>query len=268
MADNDRIIDLTDEVVETSPEDETIIALTDVVSPDEDIIELTDTVEEADSTEPVIDLMEAVTVAAAAEVVPVYPSPEVEETVVDLDEIEAEAPAQAAATDKTTATYGVFDTIDTEPAAEDAASPYAESGAEPDETLEAATVSSESDLGDVVYFDDEAEEEYERASEDDFVESLGMALDDTEEDEAEPEPVAEEIIEAAVESMPEAGPPAAVAAAPVLDIPEDQLEAAIEKAVENAVSGKIEAILIQVVENAVSRELEKIKKAILDEMAD
>jgi hypothetical protein len=268
MADNDRIIDLTDEVVETSPEDETIIELTDVVSPDEEVIELTETVEEDASTEPVIDLMEEATVAGAAVVPPVDTSPEVEETAAGPDEIEAEAPPEAAAADETTATYGVFETMGTEPVTEDAAISHTEGEGEPDDAPDAAAAPSESDLGDVVYFDDDAEEDYETASENDFVESLGMALDDTGEDEAEPEIVAEEVIEETTESILQDAPPAPVAAAPVLDIPEDQLEAAIEKAVENAVSGKIEAILVQVVENAVSREIEKIKKAILDEMAD
>lgn len=241
MTDANGIIDLTDEVVETAPDDDTVIELTEVVSADDEIIEL-DEVADADAATDSVDAP----LAAEAEMIDLVDASGENEVVelIDASGDEASTPAEA---------------WNAEPIAP---------------APESVDTASESDLGDVVYFDDELEAGLEEEEKDDFVESLGMEIEDNSGEDADDEDFESEAGTADAEPQPafpglttEEHAAAEIAVAQALAIPEDQLDAAIEKAVENAISGKIETILAQVVEKAVTREIEKIKKALLDDLA-
>jgi hypothetical protein len=276
MAEKNGIIDLTDEVVDASPEDDTIIDLTAAVSPDDDIIELTDAIDDGEAEALDIDLVDEApaedhdAVDLVEEIPDVdVPTPDAEETAVDpFADVEAEDIAEAAAeaAPADTPSSGVFDIADIE-AGSDAVDATVEADTQIPEAPESSEASSESDLGDVVYFDDSVEDDLEESPQDDFVESLGMAIDETYEDEDDTEETMAETTAGEAELDADGAAPE-MAAAPALDIPEDQLAAAIENAVEKAVSGKVEAILVQVVEKAVGQEIARIKKAIMDEMTD
>lgn len=328
MTDKDGIIDLTDEVVESAPDDDTVIELTEVVSNDDEIIELSEAIDADADLESVIDLVEPLPTAEENVIDLVEPFPAAEEEVIDLadasgvdeavDLLEevgdgeresaappteawspmAAEPAQPAAGEITPPASLETDvsTTGVEPFTEAAASVFAtgedggsddaesiESTTEPEApeavspTPESDTASSESDLGDVVYFDDELEAGLEDEEKDDFVESLGMEIEDRSGEEADEDFESEPLPADSAGTTPEPVFPgltteehaaAEIAVAQALAIPEDQLEAAIEKAVENTISGKIETILTQVVEKAVTQEIEKIKKALLDDLAD
>lgn len=306
MTDKDGIIDLTDEVVESAPDDDTVIELTEIVSDNDEIIELSEPIDTDADSERVIDLVEPLP-AGDEEVIDLADASGEDETVDLLEEVGdaesegAETPAEAwsaAAAEPAADEVPTPPTPEAEPVTEAAAPFFATDEADGSNSAdgieltaereapaafspapENADTSSESDLGDVVYFDDELEAGFEDEQEDDFVESLGMEIEDNSGEESDGDENFESEHPAAdtVDTTPDPAFPgltteehaaAEIAVAQALAIPEDQLEAAIEKAVEKAISGKIETILTQVVEKAVTQEIEKIKKALLDDLAD
>ena len=123
------------------------------------------------------------------------------------------------------------------------------------------------------------------ASEDDFIESLGMTLEseidsmsqaDTV-DQLPSEPEHADMAQGA--SMPDidTGIPEAVAAPVSAEDPselsaqtvsDEKLEAAIENVVNRMFSDKIESILNRVIEQTVTREIERLKRLLLEDSAE
>ncbi len=265
------VVELTETVEITEPDDE-IVDLTDMVTEPEaagDVVELTEEIEAPVAEAEVVDLNQAADSAAAepeiidlgdalenaaasegAEPAGIKEPVGTEDEVIDLAEtFGAAKPASAPAEVDEPVEADGSEAADTEQAG-----PEAETGPDEDTENMAQLVSLDEDD-----FDNEFEETYE--GDDNFTDSLGMAIDDTVEDDGQDEATVEprESEPAVVESG------SADSAAETITIDPDQLEAALEKAVEKAFSGRIEKILVNIVEKTVRDEITRLRDLLMDD---
>ncbi len=225
--DNEGIIDLLEAVDEPALEDikEDIAAEETESTEDQEIIELEDeTVNASQADEGIIDLLEAVD------------EPGLED---EKEDVVAEK-AESAAEEIITLTEAMSDTPQE---IEEIGEPIhitvdTSQGDENIIDLEGDLLEETSD------FDDELGEEvaFDQAINDDFVDSLGMELDSKED-------VSENLLDA--EKVSDA-----------------QMEAALERVIKKMFYEKIDSILVEVTEKTVTRELEKLKSILLQDAAE
>lgn len=200
------------------------------INEDEEIIELTDVVkitpEEPEDNEEIIELTDVV-----------EEQPQANEEVTELASIDAEITefdkTSDSALDDEEITIALADTSVKEP--------------EEKESV---------DLDEALSLDYAIDEDMEKMEqdEDNFVDSLGMDLEEVTEISEEPE-----VVKADQEKAVGPGP---------VSLSSEQVEEALERVIKNMFSEKIDRMLSEIIEKEVTKEIERIKSILLEDAAD